>query len=244
MREIRCFVDLPLAEGQRCTLPEAATGHLLRVLRLGPGAGVTLFNGDGRDYAATIEVARKQYCEVQVGAAQDNPADSPLPLVLLQGVARGEKMDLILQKACELGVAAVHPLVTERTEVRLEGERAVRRHAHWLGVLQGAAEQCGRATVPRLAPLRPLAEALGELPAGQRLLLAPDATMPLARQPLQADSPIQLLIGPEGGLGERDRQAAEACGFIGCRLGPRVLRTETAGLVALALLQARLGDLG
>lgn len=244
MREIRCFVDLPLAEGGLAELPESAAGHLLRVLRLGPGAPVTLFNGDGNDYPGTIEGARKQHCSVRVGAAVVNRSESPLSVVLLQGVARGEKMDLILQKACELGISAVQPLITERTEVRLDGERAARRQAHWLGVLRGAAEQCGRARVPDLAPLRTLADALSALAPGQRLLLSPQASGTLASREIDPTQPIQLLVGPEGGLGERDVQTALAAGFASASLGPRVLRTETAGIAALAVIQSRWGDLG
>jgi 16S rRNA (uracil1498-N3)-methyltransferase len=243
MREIRCFVPMPLPTGSVVELPELAAGHLLRVLRLGPGAGVTLFNGDGFDYPAQIEAARKQRCSVRIEHGIPNPNESPLRSVLLQSVARGEKMDLILQKACELGVSEVCPVITERTEVRLDGERAERRHGHWLGVLRGAAEQSGRARVPRLAPLRTLADALAQLPAGKRVLLAPDAPHALSLIPLDADPAVQLLIGPEGGLGERDLHTARAAGFAAARLGPRILRTETAGLAALAVLQARWGDL-
>ncbi len=243
MREIRCFVEMPLCEGRAVELPELAAGHLVRVLRLGPGASVTLFNGDGLDYPAQIEAARKQRCTVSIGAPQANASESPLHTVLMQGVARGEKMDLILQKACELGVSAVQPVLTERTEVRLDGERAARRHAHWLGVLRGAAEQCGRARVPELAPLRSLAEALATLLPGQRLTLSPAATGTLASREIDTAQPIQLLVGPEGGLGERDLQAAESAGFSAAALGPRILRTETAGLAALTVIQSRWGDL-
>lgn len=243
MREIRCFVERPLAAAAEVELPEAAARHLLRVLRLGEGSAVTLFNGDGLDYMARIVTAGRHACSARIGEARPNRSESPLRLTLLQGVARGEKMDLILQKACELGVAEVLPVLTERTEVRLQGERAERRHAHWLGVLRGAAEQSGRARVPALGTLRDLGEALSALPEGQRLLLSPSATVPLGRQPLDPSQPIQLLIGPEGGLGERDLRRAAASGFEATSLGPRILRTETAGLVALTLLQARLGDL-
>jgi 16S rRNA (uracil1498-N3)-methyltransferase len=244
MREVRCFVDQPLAADTSVELPEEAAGHLVRVLRLGVGAPLTLFNGDGHDYPAQIEEARKQHCVVRVNSAKPNLAESPLQLVLIQGVARGEKMDLILQKACELGVSAIWPVITERTEVRLDGERAERRQAHWLGVLRSAAEQSGRAQVPTLAPLRSLAESLAALPAGQRLLLDPYAGESLARLSLDPLQQVQLLVGPEGGLGDRDLQVASAVGFVPARLGPRVLRTETAGLVALSVLQARWGDLG
>lgn len=244
MRETRCFVELTLIEGSVLELPEHAAGHLVRVLRLGPGALVILFNGDGLDYPARIEQAGKRGCVVRVGAPQPNASESPLRALLLQGIARGEKMDLILQKACELGVSAVWPVLTERTEVRLDGERAARRHAHWLGVLRGAAEQSGRARVPQLAPLRSLAEALAQLPPGERLLLAPNAAESLHARAIASGREVQLLIGPEGGLGERDVQAARAAGFTATRLGPRILRTETAGLVALAVLQTRWGDLG
>lgn len=244
MREIRCFVDLPLTPGAFVDLPEDVAAHLLRVLRLGPGDAVTLFNGDGHDYPARITEASKRSARAEVVERQVVQRESPLRLTLLQGVARGEKMDLILQKACELGVAAVQPVLSERAEVRLEGERAARREAHWLGVLRAAAEQSGRAVVPSLLPMQPLAVALGALPPGLRLLLSPHAAQSLRQLPRPDPATgVQLLIGPEGGLGERDLAIAAAAGFRSARLGPRVLRTETAGFTALAILQASWGDL-
>jgi 16S rRNA (uracil1498-N3)-methyltransferase len=245
MREIRSFIDQPLALGSVVDLPEGVATHLLRVLRLGPGDPVTLFNGDGHDYRARLLDGGKRAARAELVERVAVERESPLPVVLLQGVARGEKMDLILQKACELGVAAVQPVQSERSEVRLDGERAARREAHWLGVLQAAAEQSGRARVPALWPLRPLHAALAELPPGLRLLLSPHAEGGLRSLPVPAaGTPVQLLIGPEGGLGERDLAMAGAAGFRSLRMGPRVLRTETAGLTALALLQGLWGDLG
>ena len=245
MREIRCFVDVPMTPGAAVELPEDVAAHLLRVLRLGPGDAVTLFNGDGHDYRAKLTEASKRSARAEVVERQVVQRESPLRLILLQGVARGEKMDLILQKACELGVAAVQPVLSERAEVRLDGERAARREAHWLGVLRAAAEQSGRALVPTLLPMRPLANALSELPPGLRLLLSPHAANSLRYLPPPAPgTDVQLLIGPEGGLGERDLAQATVAGFQSVRLGPRVLRTETAGFTALAIMQANWGDLG
>lgn len=244
MREIRCFVEAPLAADAEVRLPEEAASHLLRVLRLGPGDAVTLFNGDGVEYLASIVRGEGRGALVRVLGTRPGQRDPRLRIVLLQGLARGEKMDLILQKACELGVHAVWPVLSERSEVRLAGERAERRHRHWLGVLRSAAEQCGRATVPELAPLQDLGKALSRVGDGPRLLLDPQASAPLARQDIDPQRPVHLLVGPEGGLGARDLALATEAGWQAVALGPRILRTETAGLVALAVLQARHGDLG
>jgi 16S rRNA (uracil1498-N3)-methyltransferase len=244
MRLTRCHIDLPLASGQELVLPERAANHLARVLRLREGDPCVLFNGDGHDYPAVLVAVGKREvrAQVQQGVPVDN--ESRLRLVLVQGIARGEKMDLILQKATELGVAAVIPVNGERTEVRLDAERAVKRLAHWRSVVESACEQSGRARIPALeAPLS--LQAIGEhLPAqGLRLLLDPQGEHRLQDLPEPTDSTAVIAIGPEGGWSQRDRQILQDAGFTGLRLGPRVLRTETAGLAAIAALQARLGDL-
>ena len=243
MRVIRCHVDAPLAPGAALRLPEEKSLHLLRVLRLQEGDAVTLFNGDGHDYAARITGTEKRAVEVTIDSAQARANESPLGITLLQGVARGDKMDLILQKATELGVQAIQPVMTERTEVKLDADRAERRIAHWRGVVAAACEQSGRARVPAVAEPRALHEAIAALPAdSRRLILDPHQGRALKALDLQATQAVVLVIGPEGGLGERDHRLLQKSGFEGVQLGPRVLRTETAGLAVLAALQALYGD--
>jgi len=243
MRNIRIHVESPLAEGVRLSLPAQAAEHVARVLRLQSGDPLTLFNGDGNDYPAVIEQCTKRDVAVQVGAAQPAGNESPLRLTLAQAVARGDKMDLIVQKATELGVARIVPLLTERSEVKLDAARAEKRLAHWRAVVASACEQSGRAYVPEVTAAQPLSAWLDQLPddGALRLALLPGAAV--AARALQFGPAGGLLvIGPEGGLGERDVQALTTCGFVGLGLGPRILRTETAGLAALAALQALHGD--
>lgn len=243
MRLTRVHVDLPLAPGMELALPEAPAVHLVRVLRLGVGDDCVLFNGDGSDYAARVLAIGKRELRVGVTAATPVERESPLRIVLLQGIARGEKMDLILQKATELGVAAMHPVTSQRSEVKLDEARAVKRLAHWRNVVTAACEQSGRAVVPDVTSPATLQDALASLPtAGLRLLLDPEGTQSLATLP-SIDEPILLAVGPEGGWSPRDREQLQSAGFQGLRLGPRVLRTETAGLAAIAALQSRFGDL-
>jgi len=243
MRVIRAFVEMPLASGAEITLPEAAAAHLTRVLRLGVGDACVLFNGDGHDYAARIISVGKREVRASVGEAARVDRESPLRTGLLQGVARGEKMDLILQKATELGIAEVRPLWSQRSEVKLEGERAAKRLAHWRGVVAAACEQSGRATVPSVSAPVSLAATLDALPAGGlRLLLDPDGAFGARTLQLDAGTPVWLAVGPEGGWSPEDRAQLHAAGFQGLRLGPRILRTETAGLAAIATLQAIGGD--
>lgn len=245
MRTIRVHVDLPLRSGAEVTLPEDAATHLVRVLRLAVGDACVLFDGHGHEFDARVALATKRDVRVQVGARREVANESPLKLVLLQGIARGEKMDLVLQKATELGVHAVHPVSSQRSEVKLDAERASRRVAHWRGVVSAACEQSGRATVPHVAEPVALAAAFAALPAGgTRLLLDPFAEASLSTLGVDVDAPLVLAIGPEGGWSPLDRDQLTAAGFTGLRLGPRVLRTETAGLAAIAALQARFGDLG
>jgi 16S rRNA (uracil1498-N3)-methyltransferase len=242
MRTVRHFVDLPLAEGESVSLPEVAVAHLVRVLRLGPGDRVHLFNGDGHDYEAELESAGKREARARVLARVAVLSESPLAITLAQGIARGEKMDLILQKATELGVSRIAPVVTERTEVRLDAERADKRGAHWRGVLASACEQSGRARLPELQPPRALVDFLAAEKGTLRLVLDPTAAMTLAQVQPAAGESICLLVGPEGGLSERDLAAARAAGFTGLKLGPRILRTETAALAAIAAMNALYGD--
>lgn len=244
MRVNRVFVDAPLAIGMTIALPDDAAGHLLRVLRLGAGDGCALFNGDGHDYAATIVSADRRGATVALTAAHAVAAESPLRIVLLQGIARGEKMDWILQKATELGVTAFIPVHSDRSEVKLDGERARKRHAHWSSVVTAACEQSGRARMPHVAAPAALAAGVAALAAGgTRLILDPDAARGIATLHPPSDQRIVIAIGPEGGWSPRDREVLTAANFVGLRLGPRILRTETAGIAAVAILQSRFGDL-
>jgi len=242
MRTLRSFVDLPLAIGLRFPLPEAASAHLVKVLRMDVGSPCVLFNGDGFDYDARLVSWQKRGARVETldGRAVGN--ESPLAITLAQGIARGDKMDWILQKATELGVARIAPVVTDRTEVRLDAERADKKSQHWRGVLAAACEQSGRATLPELLPPQALAKFAGGDGNTHRLVLDPEAGQSLAELRLQPGDAITLVIGPEGGLSERDLMMLRAGGYTGLRLGPRILRTETAGVAALAALNALYGD--
>ncbi|KIQ97910.1 16S rRNA (uracil(1498)-N(3))-methyltransferase [Lysobacter sp. A03] len=258
MRLTRVYVEMPLAVGAELALPEGPAAHLARVLRLAAGDRCVLFNGDGQDYPAIVTAVGKRELRVRLDAPVAVDNESSLRIVLLQGVARGEKMDLILQKATELGVAEVRPLVSQRSEVKLDAARAARRLTHWQGVVIAACEQCGRARVPRVAaplPLSAVLAGLGTSPRGERahqgadaddlrLLLDPDGELALNDLPLaNSHTEVILAVGPEGGWSPDDRGQLLAAGFAGLRLGPRILRTETAGLAAIAALQAGFGDL-
>jgi len=243
MRLTRVHVDVPLSPGSEVILPEGPATHLSRVLRLEIGDECVLFNGDGNDYPARIVASGKRELRVAVDAGQEVARESPLSITLLQGVARGEKMDLILQKATELGVTAFAPLWSQRSEVKLDEARAEKRLAHWRGVVIAACEQSARARVPAVAAPRQLATVLAELPAaGLKLILDPEGERRLGTLDLEPETPVVLAVGPEGGWSPTDRERLRAAGFVGLRLGPRILRTETAGLAAIAALQARFGD--
>jgi 16S rRNA (uracil1498-N3)-methyltransferase len=250
MRLTRIFVDAALTSGVALQLPPEQTQHLTRVLRLQVGAALRLFNAQGGEFDATIESIRKHDATVLVGGHHAVERESPLQVTLLQGIARGEKMDLILQKAAELGVTAVVPVTTARSTVRLDDATAQRKHAHWQGVLIGACEQCGRNAIPALAVPAGLTAAMVNDVSQLKLLLEPgaDATslktlIAAAFHTAMRNPTICLLVGPEGGLDPQEVQLAKQAGFASCQLGPRVLRTETAALAALAALQALAGDL-
>jgi 16S rRNA (uracil1498-N3)-methyltransferase len=240
----RIYTDQPLRPGREVLLPEQAGEHVARVLRLERGHPLTLFNGDGREYDATLAALVKRAVTAEVTAARDADREAPLQLTLAQGIARGEKMDWILQKATELGVARIVPIMTERTEVKLDEERAERRLAHWHSVVAGACEQSGRNRLPEIELPQRLDRWLGALgeTSALRLALLPNGDSTLRQLP-QMDNGAIVVIGPEGGLSETDIGMLTQSGFRGLRLGPRVLRTETAGVAALAALQALFGDL-
>jgi 16S rRNA (uracil1498-N3)-methyltransferase len=243
MRLTRSHVEMPLQAGDEIALPEDVATHLLRVLRLQEGDPCVLFNGDGHDYDARITAIGKREARAQVLSARRVDNESPLRVTLLQGIARGEKMDWILQKATELGVDRILPVSSDRSEVKLDAQRAEKRLAHWRGIVVSACEQSGRAVVPDISPPQALAQAAA-LRNGSGFILDPFAGASLASLQGETLRDCTIAIGPEGGWSPRDREQLLAAGFAGLRLGPRVLRTETAGIAAIAALQALCGDLG
>ena len=242
MRVTRVFVEQKLVSGKGVGLPEQAGLHLTRVLRLDPGAPLTLFDGTGGEYTGTLERDGKSWW-ARVGAHDPVERESPLAVTLLQGIARGERMDLIVQKATELGVARIVPVIAERSVVKVDAKQRTRKLEHWRGIAVAACEQCGRNRVPEIAEPHGLGDAIDALTAGLRCLLAADGTESLASAAARATTrEIALLVGPEGGVAPNEQSFALANGFTACRMGPRIMRTETAGLAALATLQVVAGD--
>jgi 16S rRNA (uracil1498-N3)-methyltransferase len=240
----RFFVPGPLRAGL-AVLPDRAAHHALRVLRLREGDALTLFDGSGGAWHGAIERAGRDRVEARLTGFDPTSRESKLECVLAQGISSGERMDYTLQKAVELGVRAIQPLATRRSTVRLDAERAARRLAHWREVVVSACEQCGREQVPEVAPVETLERCLASVGrhAGRAavLLLDPMSDTRLADLPRPAGA-VLLLAGPEGGFDAAERAAAHAAGCTGVRLGPRILRTETAALAALAALQTLWGD--
>lgn len=243
MRATRVYLDDALAVGERISLPRTAAHHVVHVLHLRPGAELTLFNGRGGEYAAELLSVAGRRVEVSVREFRAIERESGLVVELAQGIARGPRMDYSLQKTVELGVKRIQPLLTERTQVRLDARQSERRLAHWRGIIQSACEQCGRNRLPELLPPLRLPDYLARATDALRILLYPKAKTGLAslRPP---SGGVQILIGPEGGLNEAETAAATRAGFKPVALGPRVLRTETAAAVAVAVCQALWGDLG
>ena len=244
MRLTRIFVPGPLAVGIQTELPAQAGAHLTRVLRLEAGAPLTLFNGAGGEYAASLLPGNGKQVLVRVTRHDAIERESPMQITLLQGVARGERMDLIVQKATELGVTRIVPFLAERSVVKLDARQRVRKREHWQAIAISACEQCGRNRVPEVSEPAALGDCVDAVAADSlRCLLAADGESSLAAAAMNATRrAFVLLIGPEGGLAENERAFARANDFAGYSLGPRVMRTETAGLAALAVLQTLAGD--
>lgn len=235
----RLHVDRPLRDaGPDLELPPGAARHV-QVLRLQPGAPVVLFDGHGGEWSAQVERIGRQSVQVRLGAFVDVDRELPLPVTLALGMPANDRMDTLVEKACELGAAAIQPLLCERSVLRLAGERAERKVAHWQAVAVAACEQCGRTRVPAIAPVRSLPEWLAGLamPAGERrLLMSLDDARPLAEATAGARSALVSLSGPEGGLAPAEERLARERGFVPVSLGPRVLRADTAPLALLAHL--------
>ncbi len=243
MARPRIHVAAPLASGELLQLPEDAFRHVVQVLRLRLGEALLLFNGEGGEYEALLESAGKREAAVRIGARIDIDREAARSITLAQAVSKGERMDFTLQKAVELGVSAIQPLITERCVVRLDGERWEKKLEHWRGIVVAACEQSGRTRIPALQPVMKFGDWLPTVPADTlRLTLAPNSKTGLRELPPQERS--LLLIGPEGGLSDSEIAQAARAGFTAIHLGPRVLRTETAALACLAAMQALWGDLG
>jgi 16S rRNA (uracil1498-N3)-methyltransferase len=240
MRVPRILVDLPLATQDRVILPLGPSRHLIQVLRRHAGDPLILFNGDGRDFGCRILVAAKDAVQVQVEERTDLEPPPTLEIHLGIGVSRGERMDEVVQKAVELGVSRISPLFTKRSMVRLDGVRLQKRRKHWEGVLVAACEQCGRRRLAELATADSLARWL-ERRHPYSILLDHRSAAGLPELTVHSGA-LTLLVGPEGGLTPQERNLAKQAGFIPVRLGPRILRTETAPLAALAAIQALWGD--
>lgn len=240
----RIHSEARLAGEDEIELREGAANHVARVLRLGPGDRLVLFDGSGGEHAATILETGKRSVRVRLGAFSGRERESPLDITLAQGISRGERMDYAIQKAVELGVKRIVPVQTHRTQGRLKGERLERKLRHWRGIAISACEQCGRNRVPVIEPpltLTAWLHGLAPLPARtHRLVLSPTAGKTLPELPPATGA--TLLIGPEGGLTEEETGLACRQGFTGVRLGPRVLRTETAAVAALSAIQTLWGD--
>jgi len=244
MRRSRIYTPQKLATTGLVTLEGSAGHYLTRVLRAAAGDAVILFNGNGRDYAGQICEVRQQHVAVELSGSWMAENESPLRIILVQAVSKGERMDYCLQKATELGVYGIQPVFTHRTEVRLDPNRRVKRLAHWQGVVISACEQSGRAFVPEVRPPLKLREWVANAnDAGNgRLLLDPGAALKLSACPISTVS-VSILVGPEGGLTGEEIQGARAAGITAVCIGPRVMRTETAGPAAIVVLQAMAGDL-
>lgn len=247
MTSPRFHCPVPLAAGMTLDLPESAARHAGRVLRLRTGDEIVLFDGNGSEYGAQIAEVGRDRVTAEIVERRDIDREAPIRVTLVQALQSGDKMDLTIQKAVELGADCVAPVASRRSVLRLEGERAKKRVEHWRGVAIAACEQSGRNRVPVVDDIEALNRWL-ERPAAPnalRLMLAPGAGSTLAALPRPTgDMQIELLIGAEGGLAPEELDQAEQAGFIGVRLGPRILRTETAGLAALAAMQCLWGDFG
>ncbi len=227
----------------RLRLPESVMHHV-RVLRLKQGDAFALFDGNGGEFSACLDMVTRDEAHASIGAHRALERESPIEVLLAQALSSGDHMDYTVEKAVELGVTQIQPLAAARSVVQLSGERALRRVAHWQSLAVAACEQCGRNRVPQVMPVSPLVAWLAALDqsAGTRLLLSTRAKAPLKSVSPQLERPIALLAGPEGGFSESEEQAAIVAGFVPVLLGPRVLRTETAAASALACMQTLWGD--
>ncbi|WP_151637217.1 16S rRNA (uracil(1498)-N(3))-methyltransferase [Noviherbaspirillum aerium] len=239
----RFFLSQPLAIGGLVELPDSISHHV-HVLRLEAGDMVTLFNGEGGEYTATISSIEKRRTLAEVKTFSPRESELPYAVTLAQGLPEGSKMDWIVEKAVELGATAIQPIAAQRSVVRLNAERAEKKLLHWRGIIEAAAEQCGRNRVPHMCAPVSFSDWVGRQDLHQRILLSPRAGQSLSdwarHHPPQA---VSLMVGPEGGFTEQEESIAADHGVLLLSIGKRVLRTETAGLAALAGINALWGEI-
>ena len=243
MSTTRLFSPVPLRPERRFTLDGDQSRYLTRALRLRAGETLTVFDGYGGEYLATIIHIDKSGVDVETGVLLDRSTESPVQIRLLQSLSKGDRMDTVVQKATELGVQRISPLLTDHSVVKLDGERTIRRREHWHKIAQSACEQCGRNIVPVIDDAIALNHWYdrNRNAASARLILRPDAR-PSLSSANRPDAGLTLLVGPEGGFSKSEYECAAAAGFTDVSLGPRVLRTETAALAAISAIQALWGD--
>ncbi|PHS17588.1 MAG: 16S rRNA (uracil(1498)-N(3))-methyltransferase [Kangiella sp.] len=239
MRTHRFYTDMILSENTSIELPAEAAHHCAQVLRYKVGDNLTVFNGDGFDYFSAIESIAKKKCTIKILNKIRLNNESNLEIHLLQAIARGDKMDFVFQKAVELGVTEITPVSTERSNVKLDEKRLEKKMSHWNKTIISACEQSGRAVIPKLNLLINIEEVQNS--EIQSIYLEPNSKRCFTH--ISDGSSIRLLIGPEGGLSEKDIKQLELKEFVGIKMGPRILRTETAGLSAISILQNLKGDL-
>lgn len=242
MRQSRIYTPQPLLSTETVELSGQTRHYLARVLRLSVGDSVILFDGDGREYPGEIIEVQSKRIIARLGESRPAGNESPLKITLVQAISRGERMDYSLQKATELGVSCIQPLVSQRVEVRLDEKRKAKRLQHWKGVVISACEQSGRAVVPEVLQPCLLDEWLAVADTSKSLVLDPTAKMRLSEFS-EGHKNVSVLVGPEGGFTEIELEHVKAKGVTPLSLGPRILRTETAGPVAIAVLQVVAGDL-
>jgi 16S rRNA (uracil1498-N3)-methyltransferase len=250
MRLTRVYVDAVLTPGSVVELPPDTASHIAKVLRARLGDELILFNGDGREFSSAVDAIRGSRVSASVGEGRHVDRESPLAITLLQCVPRGDRMDFIVQKATELGVSRIVPVLSQRSVVRLDAGQAESKAAHWRAVAVSACEQCGRNRLPAIDAAQPLLNYLGNsVPnQGPRLVFAPDAASPPVgtgqRSGLNSQiAAAEVAIGPEGGFADDELEAFRVSGFSQVGLGPRILRTETAAIAAVVWLQVRFGDM-
>lgn len=243
MRVPRIYLDADIQAGELLSLPQAQSNYLCKALRMQRGRELWLFNGRGGAWLGQIQDADSKQTVVSVGEFDGNSSESPLKIDLAIALSKGDRFELVLQKATELGVSSIRPIITERTDVKLNAERLQKKHEHWRGILISACEQCGRNIVPELLPLVSLKQALDEPSDMTAIFLDPNAHQSLSVLE-QTDNGFRLFIGPEGGFSVHEAEMAVNAGITAVSLGPRILRTETAPLAVISILQSRFGDLG
>ena len=240
MRVTRVYTPDLLAPDSTVVLSAMPSSHLIKVMRLRSGAKAVLFNGDGNDYLCEILLAKAEAAQLRILSSQPAVGESSLKITLLQAICRGDKMDWVLEKATELGVTHVIPVQSERSEVQLDSDRASKRREHWQRIVISACEQSGRAFIPQVEALQPLGHRLsGEIQAATKLVLEPGGAAIF--KPRERSS-VAIAVGPEGGWSERDLAQLALGGFSAVAIGPRILRTETAGIAAISVMQALFGD--